>query len=176
MNREEFIGVLERTLRGAGASEALIWDNINYYSNYFREEMNKGRSEEDIIGELGDPRLIAKTIIGVLEDDGYEETSGNYEEAGRGDHQREEDYQNSNKYGNDRNGGFRAEFGENGWDVRLGNFKVNSWYGYLLIGLIIFAVLSLVMAVIGGIFSLIAPIAVPLLVILLVVRLFSKRN
>ena len=80
MNRQEFVAALERTLRGAGASEALIRDNINYYSSYFQDEMRKGRSEEEVAKELGDPRLIAKTIIGVLEEDGYSEESGAYEE------------------------------------------------------------------------------------------------
>ena len=170
MNRQEFVGALERTLRGAGASEALILDNINYYSSYFQDEMRKGRSEEEIAKELGDPRLIAKTIIGVLEEDGYSEESGAYEEDLL---KRQREAAEDNRQ-DDR--GFRAEFGENGWDIRIGRFKINSWYGYLLIAVIVFSVISLLLAIIGGIFSLIAPILILVLVIFLVIRLFSGRK
>lgn len=31
--------------------------------NYIRQEMNRGRSEQEVLEELGDPRLIARTIL-----------------------------------------------------------------------------------------------------------------
>ena len=34
-----------------------------YYDDYIRSERQKGRSESDIMDELGDPRLIARTIL-----------------------------------------------------------------------------------------------------------------
>ena len=40
--------------------------------------------------------------------------------------------------------GIKAEFKENeGWDIRLGKLKLNSWYGTLLILLIVLVVASL---------------------------------
>ena len=36
---------------------------LRYYDDYIRSERQKGRSEADIMEELGDPRLIARTIL-----------------------------------------------------------------------------------------------------------------
>lgn len=165
MDRQEFLGGLERTLRGGGISEALIWDHMNYYGSYFDSEAAKGRTEEEIAEDLGDPRLIAKTILETQGEDIYRETAGTYESE-------QETYGSSE--GRDR--GFHAELGENGWDVRVGKFKINSWYGYLLIGLIVCAVLSLVISIIGGIVSFVAPAVLPVLVIVLILRFFSRRR
>ena len=62
MTREEFIQKLRDALQGS-VPEDIIRTNVNYYQNYFTEEMAKGRSEEDVLSGLGDPRLIARTII-----------------------------------------------------------------------------------------------------------------
>lgn len=67
MDRQQFIDTLERTLRGGGASETVIADNVRYYNGYFADESAKGRSEAEIAEELGDPRLLAKTILEVQE-------------------------------------------------------------------------------------------------------------
>lgn len=49
--------------------------NLEYYETYIRDEVRKGRSESDVLGELGDPRLIARTIF-----DSQEAAAGNYGE------------------------------------------------------------------------------------------------
>jgi uncharacterized membrane protein len=36
---------------------------LRYYENYIIEESRKGRTEAQVIEDLGNPRLIAKTII-----------------------------------------------------------------------------------------------------------------
>lgn len=38
-----------------------------YYDNYIQEEVRKGRTEADVIAELGDPWVIARTIIDSVE-------------------------------------------------------------------------------------------------------------
>ena len=66
MEKEEFL----RTLGGALSGEVpqhIIQENLRYYDNYISDEMRKGRTEADIIEELGGPRIIAKTIIDAAE-------------------------------------------------------------------------------------------------------------
>ncbi len=62
MTKREFLDELWSALLG-GVSESEAREKIEYYENYFKSEEQKGRSSDDIIAELGDPKLIAKTII-----------------------------------------------------------------------------------------------------------------
>ena len=36
---------------------------MNYYSSYLSQELAKGRTMEEIIEEIGEPRIVARTII-----------------------------------------------------------------------------------------------------------------
>ena len=62
MNREEFLSRLASALNGE-VHPSVIQENLKYYDEYIREEAAKGRSEEEVIDEIGGYRLIAKTII-----------------------------------------------------------------------------------------------------------------
>ena len=62
MNKIEFLDRLRRALVGEITSH-LIEENIRYYDEYITSEVVKGNTEERVIDALGDPRLIAKTII-----------------------------------------------------------------------------------------------------------------
>lgn len=62
MNKEEFIEKLQRALAG-GLNSGLVAENVRYYQDYIDTEMRKGRGEEEVLAQLGDPRLLAKSII-----------------------------------------------------------------------------------------------------------------
>ena len=62
MNKEAFIDTLRRALYGK-VSDYELTDHVRYYEDYIRQEMNRGRSEQEVLEELGDPRLIATTIL-----------------------------------------------------------------------------------------------------------------
>lgn len=62
MNRTEFMNKLRMALSGA-LPYSLVEEHIKYYEDYMDMEISKGKSEEEILAQLGDPRLIAKTII-----------------------------------------------------------------------------------------------------------------
>ena len=62
MNTGEFLSRLEDALRGK-VSNQVIEANLQYYRDYITGEIRKGRTEEQVMDELGDPRLIARTII-----------------------------------------------------------------------------------------------------------------
>lgn len=62
MDRQTFIDTLRRALYGKIDDYALA-DHIQYYENYISQEIASGKSEAEVLGELGDPRLIARTIL-----------------------------------------------------------------------------------------------------------------
>lgn len=76
MNRTEFMNKLRMALSGA-LPYTLVEENIKYYEDYMDMELSKGKSEEEILEQLGDPRLIAKTII---EANKAEDSSVSYKE------------------------------------------------------------------------------------------------
>lgn len=61
MNKQEFLEKLRMSL-GGKVSGSLVAENVAYYEEYINTEMRKGKSEEEVLEELGDPRLIARTI------------------------------------------------------------------------------------------------------------------
>ncbi len=66
MDRIEFLNTLESELSGK-ISAAQIRQNLNYYSSYIQEQKKLGYTETEIMEQLGDPRLIARTIVEAFE-------------------------------------------------------------------------------------------------------------
>ncbi len=62
MNKSEFIEKLQRVLAG-GLDSAQVAENVRYYQEYIDSEVRRGRSEREVLDQLGDPRLLAKSII-----------------------------------------------------------------------------------------------------------------
>ena len=62
MTKEQFMMELEQSLQGEVSAYELS-DSLTYYRQYFEDEIRNGKSEEDVIRELGSPRLIARSII-----------------------------------------------------------------------------------------------------------------
>ena len=98
MSKNEFLESLRSQLSGQ-MHEGKAAAHVQYYRNYIEEQMQKGRSEEEILAELGDPRLIAKTLCDTeaaspqegLSDDGdfyysEERRQQSYQENGRVKH------------------------------------------------------------------------------------------
>lgn len=136
MTREQFLQDLRIALQGK-IPQAQVNGQLRYYESYIIEESRKGRTEEQVIEELGNPRLIAKTIIGVA--------NGNMEQNLGAETWREK----TDWTGADESRGFHINFDEeNGWDVRYGRFRFCSWYGRLLLG-IVFVILLVLLVQIG---------------------------
>lgn len=62
MTKYEFLKELREALEGQ-VPMSEIKDSISYYRDYFSRQEADGRSEQEILEELGSPRLIAKSII-----------------------------------------------------------------------------------------------------------------
>lgn len=150
MKKTEFLQELKEALEGE-VNTAGIQENIRYYDQYITQECQKGRTEQEVIEEIGSPRLIAKTII-----DSYEAAGGSQGRAGY----TEDPYRKQETYENTQ--------------TSYHQINLNKWYWKIIIPVVIFLVLFLVMTVVGGIFSLLFRFAGPILVVWLVYSLIKS--
>ncbi|MCM1187418.1 MAG: DUF1700 domain-containing protein [Lachnoclostridium sp.] len=144
MNRQEFIEKLRMALNGR-LSQTAVADNVNYYEDYINVEIRKGRTEEDVLASLGDPRLIAKTII---------QTNGG---AGA-------DMTQSVEYRNMESDNFYNIGSDNLPRI----FRIPGW----LATLIVIIVTLLVFAIIFSVLSFLAPVLLAIAAVMLIVKIF----
>jgi uncharacterized membrane protein len=157
MNKKEFLDLLRQSLEGEVDSNILN-QNIRYYNEYISS--NSDKSEEDIISEIGDPRLIAKTIIEAQKVSGQE-------------------FSGSSKYDNSSN---RAYYNENNRDNEYHNSS-NKQYtfdgikpGYkILITIILILVLTLVLKISWVLLKFVMTFFVPIIIIYIVWVMLRKR-
>lgn len=62
MTKYEFIDRLRAAL-SISLNYNTVNENVRYYEDYIDTQIRQGRTEREVLEELGDPRLIAKTII-----------------------------------------------------------------------------------------------------------------
>ena len=79
MSKQEFIEGLRRSISSIN-DYTFVNDTISYYENYIESQIRMGRTEMEVMEELGDPRLIAKSIKATHvseEEDGEQNYSQN---------------------------------------------------------------------------------------------------
>lgn len=166
MTKEEFLEGLKRALFSTG-SQSLIEYNLDYYSSYIDGEIAKGRSMDEVMNELGDPRLIANSIK-VAE--GYSDVFVGFEDevidGNAGDYKENSDFEFNTK-------GFDKDYEESHKENSA--FKIYNMNGKsLILPLIIaLAVLILVVVVIVAVFSFLAPVLLPIIAVLILVGLIK---
>ncbi len=174
MNRMEFIEKLQRALAG-GLNSNQVADNVRYYQEYIDMEIRKGKSETDVLAGLGDPRLLAKSIIEANKHTGMnqgtnrtfdEEMSGTGNTYGSsyGSSAYSGGTYSSSAYG----GGQTYETHEGKENGRV--FRVPGW----LILLIVTVVVILIIGVTFSLISVLAPILIPVLFVILLIRIFRS--
>ncbi len=150
MGKQEFIDRLRAALNGR-VSSAVLTENINYYEDYINTQIRLGRSEEEVLGSLGDPRLIARTIIQTSGQDAQDAgASGGYSES----YYRES--KDASRYTNYQDGENRK------------TFRVPGWLWMIAVILVIMLVVSAVFSMV----SFLAPILIPIIFVLFLVKLF----
>lgn len=87
MTKQEFLDGLRRSL-ASGLEASEVNEHINYYSQYIDSQIRMGISEEEVMSSLGEPRLIAKTLLGMedvetvteeyVEDEGVKDANYRY--------------------------------------------------------------------------------------------------
>ena len=66
MNKTEYVQIIEKALVGK-VSPQEVQDTVAYYRDYIDMEIRKGRSEQEVLDQLGNPRLLVKSIIAAKE-------------------------------------------------------------------------------------------------------------
>lgn len=147
MERTEFMDRLQRSLAG-GVNSSQVAENVRYYQDYIDTEIRKGRSEADVLSGLGDPRLLAKSIIEANKRAGYiEGTNQNYDEE------------------------TKEDAGIQGSGPSGGIVRVPGW----LIILFVVVIVLLIIGVVFSVISFLAPIIIPVLIVVLLYNFIRNR-
>lgn len=162
MTSADFMRELRSSLEGE-VSASVVSDTVNYYDSYIRNEINSGKTEEEIIEELGPARLIAKSIIDAQDGAARKQEARVEEERKR--EEREE---------RERSRHLHADINDKGeFDLKYGNFSLNSWYGKLLLVLaavlVVIVVILAIVAIVMLAWYLLPVIAVIVIVIVLLI-------
>ncbi len=148
MNRYEFIQSLRAALTGK-VPGTTVEDNVRYYEEYIDIQLRQGKSEEEILGALGDPRLLAKTII-----------EANKHAEGLDFYGNEEEYQD---------GGESGGSGKTFWEWYMERPK---WVHSVMTILVMLLVLFLVFSLVSALF----PVICVFFVIVFLLRLFRRSD
>lgn len=152
MKKEEFLQGLREALAGEVPTETMR-ENLRYYEDYIRTEQGRGRAEDEIMEELGSPRLIARTIIDTTPGAGdgsfvnRETVSEGFVKGGRDESDRQ-------------SGGVRY-------------YDLNKWYWKLLGIVLAVLVIMVVLMIVGGILSLVIPL-LPVIGLVILIMWFVR--
>ena len=143
-------------------------EDVAYYDGYISVQVNIGRTEEEVTADLGDPWVIAQTIIDAEEakrgtgrnaGSSYTTANSGFSDPvyGDGGDYTREDYYDQNQ----------------GYQTHVHTFGFDTWWKKLLLILGIIGIIVLVVSIVGGIISFLAPILIPLVIIMLIIRLIG---
>lgn len=146
MNKSEFLQRLGEALQGEVPS-GVYQENIRYYESYISQEVRSGKTEEEVIDSMGDPRLIAKTIIDTSQAGGNTGSGGTYYEEGNADY--------GSQAGQNQHGSFHY-------------VDLSKWYWKILGIVVVIGFFLMITTIVGGLFALIIRFAGPLIILYLV--------
>lgn len=158
MDKAEFLNILRQAL-DKEVSQEIIEQNISFYDQYIGS-----RSEEDerkVINDIGDPRLIARTII--EKEKMAKQKDFNINRQSYQDSYYEDDDQRMNNENDDNT------FGGNIFFTKL------KWYHKLIIAAVILLFMFILFALGRIFFSILFTFAVPILIICIIFMLFRRR-
>ena len=144
MDKLEFLNRLRMTLNGSVPTR-VVEENLNYYENYINSQVRMGYSEEEVLNSLGDPRLIAKSIISANGSNASSYGSNSYQ-----------DIYEQEQYVQERQRG----------ELRVKGMP--RWLKIVITCLIIFGIINIIATVV----SVLLPMVFPVLLIYCLVKLF----
>lgn len=164
MSKEDFLLELERALLSE-LPKTEVDSNLVFYKEFIAGEMEKGKSEQEIIEALGNPRLIAKTIMET-----YAISSSNVK-------RNVNDYYNKSEYSDGAKEYYhRSEQGKKErkfWNVSYSSTGKTPWYSKVLTGLIIIAVIAALVAIGSILLWILFSVMIPIFIIILLFSLFK---
>ena len=178
MTKQDFLNRLEAELR-LFVSPEVISRQLSYYSDYIDEQIQTGKSENEVVSELGDPRLLAKSITDAAEAGGDRvavETPFRYTEQDINYNSDEEDrqYKGAAEDSGKSRETFRS-FSERTEDEERPHFHYYSFdnrkhrIGCLMSVILNFFLLYFLIQLIGGALALLLPALFPVLIILVII-------
>lgn len=111
MTKEQFLEELKQALAGEVPANVMM-DSYSYYFNYIDDEIKNGKSEEEVLEELGKPMLIARSIIAAQTGErsvDYEYTEDGRTRSVRHDPFRNQDRKVKGQSGTSSNSGGQSE-------------------------------------------------------------------
>ena len=154
MDRQEFIAELRRAMAGS-FSAAEIEDAAGYYEDYITMQIKKGKSEQEVLKELGSPRLIAKSMRAA--GGSTEKSAGAWRSAGKG--------------AGDAAGGNDSYDEDASFNGRMHTFRLPLWLILLIVLLLLLAVLTVIFHLLVALL----PIILVAVGIVTLYRYFSKK-
>ena len=148
MSRREFLEILRGQLSGQMA-QGRAAAHVRYYEDYIQSQVRSGRSEADVLAELGDPRLIdTDDSAEVYDESGYSEES----------------------YGAD-------DYADNGTEdgtgkVRSFKLDLSTWYGKA----IVIAIAALIVIFLTTVLVAVAPFLIIFGVVLYLISWYRKKK
>lgn len=157
MSKKEFLDILYNQLSGQ-MPEGSVAAHVQYYCNYIEDEQQKGRTETDILNDLGDPRLIARTLLDTEVGAGNPQNGSTYSAI----------YNEADSYYNKYDSSDSAR-----GHVKKHSFKLDlsTWYGKVAVILIAAVVLLLLVTILG----VLIPVMIVAGVIMYIVSQLRKR-
>ncbi len=165
MTKQEFLNALDERLTAEGAFQ-LARENREFYSSYIDGEIAKGRTEEEVLEELGDPSMIGRTILDAAgyDVDGIPDTN-----PGGDANAREQD----SGYGGYGGGSAQTYDSGTSRDGGFGGqvFRAEGAGAWLAIGAVILVLVLVIMFVLG-LFWVLSPVLIPVIIVFWLFRLF----
>ncbi len=188
MSKREFLQKLDEYL-SYELPDRYVEKNLKYYSDYIDSEVRNGKSLKEVLDYLGDPQLIARTIIDAAEAgadgipnteddvDFSDEMFGNERPYSRGrmdygiDDEPSEDYSYTDS-GRDNYG--TEDYGDPN-NRNFGGFHMYT-SGGCFTAIIIFLFISMIFSFVGAALHFLSPILVPLCIVLMIFWLLGRRK
>lgn len=194
MNKREFLQKLREYL-SYELPERYVDKNIDYYSDYIDNEVRSGRSVREVLEDLGDPQLIARTITdaakagsdgipNTTDDRDFTEEIYNEEMPFRRSYVKDRE---DEAEGSSRGRVFDENGADSGYDDRTagtGSGNEGNHFGGIhvytgngcLTGILIVLIIFFLVSLIGSVIGLLSPVLVPVCVVLFILWLLGKRR
>lgn len=191
MNKREFLQKLREYL-SYELPERYVDKNIDYYSDYIDNEVRSGRTVREVLEDLGDPQLIARTITdaakagsdgipNTTDDRDFTEEIYNEETPFRRSYVKDRDDEDE---GSPRGRAFDENGADSGYDDRTAGGAEGNHFGGVhvytgggcITGILIFIIIFFLVSLIGSLIGLLSPVLVPVCVVLFIFWLLGKRR
>lgn len=149
MSKSDFLEELRMAL-ASRVSPQEVTVHLRYYEEYIDTQVRMGKTESEVVAELGDPRLLARNIA---ESKKYASEQKAYGNNGKDNMRNSYDTVNDGYHTRERKRG-------SGW----------------IIVLAVVVILFLIIGLIFSVLSFLAPVLIPLFIVLLLVRAFRKNT